>query len=166
MTFRDANGAVVFVDDNATTYGIRPGTTSALGGTDIFSSAPVEAASMQVEVLDASWTPTSLMSPGTLVSGPAAVRPDPSSSPSSPAVLIDCAVRSTYPSKTASIFLMIVYRDPTGKIIGGMTSNSDAESDTLDAFGNTVTRVGLKALFTPPSGVPAAECYPSWSNGG
>lgn len=158
-TFRDATGAVAATDDLSYVYDLAPGATTANAGTDT-SGIPTRPVSMQVEIVQVRWAEASLSAPGDLVTGPATVRPAPDNGGPNPRALLGCEVRSTYPSKISNVTLEFVYRDPTGKIIGGYSGNSDSDGDTFVANPNTSTPLELVAYFIPPGGVPGRAVLP------
>lgn len=161
VTFRDAAGNVVLTDDLATLSGLGPGQTSAVAGTDSGAKAPAQATTMDVQVTRVTWLDLTQVAPGDVTMSTATVRPSPEDTVT-PTAFITCPARSTYRSKISNVYAEIVYRDGAGKIIGGSAHNSDVNHDTLTLPGNSTRAIQIKALFVPPTGVPAAVCYPSY----
>jgi hypothetical protein len=159
VTFTDASGAVVLVEDEILTADVGPGQVVAFGSTDSSGSATGIATGMQVEVLDTRWTDGQYRAEGEIIMGPATARPatGPGTDISSK-VLVDCTATSTFLSKLSSFFVSVVYLDAQGRIIGGSSHNSDIDGETLDVPGGGTAQFTLQGYFSPPSGVPAAEC--------
>ena len=159
ITFTDAAGTVVLVEEGPVTADVGPGQVMAFGSTDIRGATGI-ATAMRVEVLDTNWTDGSYRAVGEITMGPATARPATGpGNDTSPKVLIDCVASSSYLSKIASFFVTTVYLDANGRIIGGSQHNSDIDGETLSVPGGGTADFTVQGYFAPPSGVPAAECY-------
>ena len=162
--FTDDAGTLIYEDDFAVVYTIPPNAVAAVGGTAIggdlreVSAQPTE---MTVEVTDISWFSTDDVAPGTLVMGPATVRPGAPDS-TTDSVIVSCDAQSSYRSELNSGSIAIVFLDATGKIIGGNSDNTTIDNDFISIAGESVTPLEMELLFSLPDGVPAAECYPSF----
>ena len=159
VTFTDASGAVVLVEEGPVTADVGPGQVVAFASTDSGGGSTGVATAMQVEVLDTRWTDGEYRATGEITMGPATARP--ATGPGSditPKVLVDCTASSTFLSKLSSIFVTVVYLDAQGRIIGGSSHNSDIDGETLSVPGGGTAQFTLQGYFAPPSGVPAAEC--------
>ena len=76
--FTDDAGTLIYEDDFAVVYTIPPDAVAAAGGTAIggeLRETTAQPTKMTVEVTDISWFSTDDVAPGTLVMGPATVRP-------------------------------------------------------------------------------------------
>jgi hypothetical protein len=162
-TFTDDAGNLIYEDDFAVIYTIPPDAVSAAGGTAIggdLREVSAQPTRMTVEVTDTSWFSTDDVAPGTLVMGPATVRPGNDDSVDS--VVVSCDAQSSYRSELGSGSIAIVFLDATGKIIGGNSDNTTIDNDFISIAGESVTPLEMELLFSLPDGVPAAECYPSF----
>jgi hypothetical protein len=162
VTFTDATGAVVLVEEGPVTADVAPGQVIAFGSTDIRGATGL-ATAMHVEVVDTNWTDGEYRAAGQITMGPATARPGTGpGSDLNTQVVVDCSASSTFLSKLSSFFVSVLYLDAQGRIIGGSNHNSDIDGETLSVPGGGNARFTLEALFAPPSGVPAAECSPNF----
>jgi hypothetical protein len=162
--FTDDAGTLIFEDDFAVIYTIPPDAVAAAGGTAIggeLRETTAQPTKMTVEVTDISWFSTDDVAPGTLVMGPATVRPGTRDS-ASDSVVVSCDAHSSYRSELNSGSIAIVFLDATGEIIGGNSDNTTIDNDFISIPGESVTPLEMELLFSLPDGVPAAECYPSF----
>jgi hypothetical protein len=159
VTFTDANGAVVLVEEGPVTADVGPGQITAFASTNTREATGL-ATAMQVEVLDTNWTDGRYRAVGEITMGPATARPATGPGTDiSPQVLVDCSASSTFLSKLSSFFVTVVYLDAQGRIIGGSSHNSDIDGAILSVPGGGRAEFTLKGYFVPPSGVPAVECH-------
>jgi hypothetical protein len=164
ITFTDDAGKVLYEDDLATVYTITPGATSAVGGTAVggdLSDLTTSPTKMAVKITDVSWFTTDDVAPGTVSFGPATVKPGTRDS-TTDSVVVSCDATSSYRSKLGGGSVAIVYLDGAGKIIGGNNDNTTIDHDSISLAGESVTKVEMEELFSLPTGVPAAACYPSF----
>jgi hypothetical protein len=118
---------------------------------------------MEVEITRTQWFTTDDVTPGSVTFGPATVRPvqkDPGDSVDG--VVVGCEATSTFASKLGNAYVEILYLDATGKIIGGDANNSTIDNQFIAIPGTARTTFEMKELFSPPGGVPAAQCYGSY----
>jgi len=164
VKFTDDAGKVIYDSDFEVVYTITPGATSAIGGTAVggdLADVTTQPTKMSVTITDVSWFSTDDVAPGTITFGPATVKAGTRDS-STDSVVVSCAATSSYRSKLGSGSIAIVYLDPAGKIIGGNSDNSDIDHEFISLAGEAVTPIEMEELFSLPTGVPAAACYPSF----
>jgi hypothetical protein len=164
VKFTDDAGKVIYDSDFEVIYTITPGATSAIGGTAVggdLADVTAQPTKMVVTITDVRWFSTDDVAPGTISFGPATVKAGTRDS-SVDSVLVSCDATSSYRSKLSSGSVAIVYLDQAGKIIGGNSDNSNLDHDSISLAGESVTKVEMEELFSLPSGVPAAACYPSF----
>lgn len=162
--FTDDAGNLVYQDDFAVIYTIPPDAVSAVGATAVggdLRETTAQPTKMTVEVTDIDWFSTDDVAPGTLVMGPATVRPGTRDS-TTDSVIVSCDAYSSYRSELNSGSIAIVFLDATGKIIGGNSDNTTIDNDFISLAGESVTPLEMELLFSLPDGVPAAECFPSF----
>jgi hypothetical protein len=164
VSFTDDAGKVIYDSDYEVIYTITPGATSAIGGTAVggdLADVTTQPTKMNVKITDVDWFSTEDVAPGTISFGPATVKPGTRDS-TTDSVIVSCDATSSYRSKLGSGSVAIVYLDNAGKIIGGNSDNSNLDHDTISLAGESVTPVEVEELFSLPTGVPAAACYPSF----
>jgi hypothetical protein len=164
VKFTDDAGKVIYDSDFEVIYTITPGATSAIGGTAVggdLADVTTQPTKMVATITDVSWFSTEDVAPGTITFGPATVKPGTRDS-TTDSVIVSCDATSSYRSKLGSGSVAIVYLDQSGKIIGGNSDNSNLDHDTIALAGESVTPVEVEELFSLPTGVPAAACYPSF----
>jgi hypothetical protein len=164
VKFTDDAGKVIWQSTFEAIYTINPGATTALGetveGGDL-QDVTTQPTKMVATITDVDWFSTDDVAPGTITFGPAKVKPGTRDS-GADSVVVSCDATSSYRSKLGSGSVEILYLDQAGKIIGGNSDNSNLDHDTISLAGESVTPVEVEELFTPPNGVPAAACYPSF----
>jgi hypothetical protein len=164
VKFTDDAGKVIYDSDFEVIYTITPGATSAIGGTAVggdLADVTAQPTKMVATITDVSWFSTDDVAPGTITFGPATVKAGTRDS-TTDSVIVSCDATSSYRSKLGSGSIAIVYLDQAGKIIGGNSDNSDIDHETIALAGESVTSVQMEELFSLPTGVPAAACYPSF----
>jgi hypothetical protein len=164
VSFTDDAGKVIYDSDFEVVYTLTPGATSAIGGTAVggdLRDVVAQPTKMNVKITDVSWFSTEDVAPGTITFGPATVKPGTRDS-TTDSVIVSCDATSSYRSKLGSGSVAIVYLDKAGKIIGGNSDNSNLDHDSISLAGESVTPVEVEELFSLPTGVPAAACYPSF----
>jgi hypothetical protein len=158
VTFTDASGAVVLVEEAPAFGDVGPGQVVAFGSTDSGGDATGIATAMRVEVLDTRWNDFP-RAQGDITMGPATARPAPASNLDvAKKLLVDCTASSTFLSKIAGMSVSMVYLDAQGRIIGGSQQNSDIDGEMLSVPGGGTADFTVQGWFAPPSGVPAVEC--------
>lgn len=156
ITFSDSAGAVVASTDLPVVLTIQPGAKGAAGGG--LDSGGGIATSMSVRLDGTEWVRTDRIPAGSVTMGPATTRPD--TSLGADALIIDCDARSTYRLTPEEVSVAAVYRDAAGVIIGGTLFRTDIDSALLSFPAQATTPMEFRSFDPPPSGVPAAECYP------
>jgi hypothetical protein len=164
VKFTDDAGKLLYEDDFAVIYTLNPGDTSAVAGTAVggdLADLTTSPTKMSVTITDVDWFSTDDVAPGKITFAPATVKAGTRDS-GTDSVVVSCAASSSYRSKLASGSVAIVYLDAAGKIIGGDSDNSDIDHNFISLAGESVTPLEMEELFSLPTGVPAAACYPSF----